>query len=357
MSITSIECLSNEFFYEIFEYLDPWDISDAFSNLNYRFEQLLDNSSVLYKIKLIDRTMSKDILTKNWMKILHFNRKQIFSIHLCMSMLINQLASLVFINSSLHRLQSLVLIESESNILMAILEELINFPRLYSLTIKELRGLTDLTDVYQLILALPTLTYYKISTMCCNASVSLPISTEPSPLQYLIIYDPCHFNELSRILSYTPQLRHLDFTESRNIEATIKMIIPWISMHLTYLGIHVCCVTFDEFEIFLRQSCSNLKVLKFGTSSEEVAYMDGYRWERLIVQDYHNWKNSFSNIMKELLTKISLTFILEKKIPSYHHFGWNGNGCLKLKSALNISSIQSDHTRKDGMKNRMWTIQ
>jgi hypothetical protein len=186
---------------------------------------------------------------------------------------------------------------------MAILEELINFPRLYSLTIKELRSLTDLTDVYQLILALPTLTYYKISTMCCNASVSLPISTEPSPLQYLIIYDPCHFEELSRILSYTPQLRHLDFTESRNIQATIKMIIPWISMHLTYLGIHVCCVTFDEFEIFLRQSCPNLKVLKFGTSSEEVAYMDGYRWERLIAQDLPQLEKFFLQYYERIINK------------------------------------------------------
>jgi hypothetical protein len=203
---------------------------------------------------------------------------------------------------------------------MAILEELINFPRLYSLTIKELRSLTDLTDVYQLILALPTLTYYKISTMCCNASVSLPISTEPSPLQYLIIYDPCHFEELSRILSYTPQLRHLDFTESRNIQATIKMIIPWISMHLTYLGIHVCCVTFDEFEIFLRQSCSNLKVLKFGTSSEEVAYMDGYRWERLIVQDLPQLEKFFLQYYERIINKDQSNIHFGEKNPFLSSF-------------------------------------
>jgi hypothetical protein len=65
MLITSIENLSNEFFYEIFDYLNAWDIYDAFSNLNYRFEQLLNNSSVLYKIKLINRTMSNDVLIKN----------------------------------------------------------------------------------------------------------------------------------------------------------------------------------------------------------------------------------------------------------------------------------------------------
>jgi hypothetical protein len=51
LSINCIENLSNELFYEIFNYLYAWDIYNAFSNLNYRFQQLLDNSSILYKIK------------------------------------------------------------------------------------------------------------------------------------------------------------------------------------------------------------------------------------------------------------------------------------------------------------------
>ena len=61
MSITSIENLSNEFFYEIFDYLNAWHIYIAFSNLNYRFQQLLDNSSILYKIKLIDHQYPMNI--------------------------------------------------------------------------------------------------------------------------------------------------------------------------------------------------------------------------------------------------------------------------------------------------------
>ncbi len=51
MSITSIEYLSNELLYKIFDYLDAWDIYAAFSHLNYHFEQLINNSSFLYKIK------------------------------------------------------------------------------------------------------------------------------------------------------------------------------------------------------------------------------------------------------------------------------------------------------------------
>ena len=36
-----IEDLSNEFFYEIFDYLDGSEIYQAFANLNHRFDQLL----------------------------------------------------------------------------------------------------------------------------------------------------------------------------------------------------------------------------------------------------------------------------------------------------------------------------
>ncbi len=286
MSITSIEHLSNEFFYEIFDYLDPWDIYKAFFNLNYHFQQLLDNSSILYKIKLIDRSIFKNVLIENWTNMMHINRKQVFSIHLLMSLNINQLVSTLFIDSSCYHLQSLVLIEPEPDTLMLILKKLINLPHLRSLTIEELPKLKDLTAIYRIILALPMLTYYKISTtLFSNVSISLPMSTKPSPLEYLIIDDPCTFNELSTILSYTSQLRRLNFTESDKKNAPIRMIIPLIPIHLTYIRIHVSHVTFDDFQIFIRQSRAKLKVLMFTTSLEDLAYMDAYRWERIILQD------------------------------------------------------------------------
>ena len=50
-SIASIENLSNEIFYEIFDYFDGCDIYQAFSNLNYRFQQLIHSPSLLFKIE------------------------------------------------------------------------------------------------------------------------------------------------------------------------------------------------------------------------------------------------------------------------------------------------------------------
>ncbi|CAF0779182.1 unnamed protein product [Rotaria sordida] len=50
--ISYFENLSNELFYEIFDYLDGYEIYKAFSNLNTRFEVLLTSSSLRLKIDL-----------------------------------------------------------------------------------------------------------------------------------------------------------------------------------------------------------------------------------------------------------------------------------------------------------------
>ncbi|CAF4165572.1 unnamed protein product, partial [Rotaria sordida] len=52
-----LEDLANEILYEIFEYLDSYDIYKGFYNLNKRFQNLAINSNVLTKINI--STISK----------------------------------------------------------------------------------------------------------------------------------------------------------------------------------------------------------------------------------------------------------------------------------------------------------
>jgi hypothetical protein len=121
----------------------------------------------------------------------------------------------------------------------------------------------------------------------------MPISTnqQPSTIEYLIIDHYCTFNELSAIVSYTPQLRHLNFLESYQVPGAFG--IPLLSKltNLTYLRIRVHHVKFDEFEMFIRQIRPKLKVLVFIALFEEIAYFDADRWEQLIVQDLPELKN------------------------------------------------------------------
>jgi hypothetical protein len=90
LSINCIENLSNEIFYEIFDYLNAPEIYIAFSSLNYRFQQLLVNSSILYRIKLIDDSISEFMLIYHWAHIMCLNREQIVSIQLLMSLKVNR---------------------------------------------------------------------------------------------------------------------------------------------------------------------------------------------------------------------------------------------------------------------------
>src|SRR6202044_1665767 len=99
MSITSIEDLSNEFFYEIFDYLDGCNIYQAFSNLNYRFQELLNSSSLLLKINF-HRSTSKEIFMNNYKQIILLNKNQIVSIHLSLSAHNIRIISLLNIDSS-----------------------------------------------------------------------------------------------------------------------------------------------------------------------------------------------------------------------------------------------------------------
>jgi hypothetical protein len=204
-----------------------------------------------------------------------------------MSLNFNHLLALLFINSSFQRLESLVLLAPEPNTLMFILNELISLPRFFSLTIEKLYYLKDLTDIYRIVLTLPVLKYYKISAINSDLSISLPISInqQPSTIEYLIIDHCCTFNELSAIISYTPELRHLNFLESYEVPATIGTTLPSILTNLTYLRIRVCHVKFDEFEIFIRQIRPKLKVLNYITRSEDIAYLNARRWEEFILQD------------------------------------------------------------------------
>jgi hypothetical protein len=101
--INLIENLSNEFFYEIFDYLNGYEIYQSFSNLNYRFQQLLNSSSLLFKIKL-DHSTSEEIFMK---QIILLNRHQIFSFHISLTLHIKQWFSSFTFDSSFYRLESL----------------------------------------------------------------------------------------------------------------------------------------------------------------------------------------------------------------------------------------------------------
>ncbi|CAF1002696.1 unnamed protein product [Adineta steineri] len=276
MSISLIENLSNEIFYEIFEYLDGSEIYQAFSNLNHRFQQLINCSSLLFKFNhdslILDNTYKQFLLN---------HKHQIISFY----MPNNDFFSSFSIDSSFYQLQSLSIYEISSSVLISLLVNLSSLPRLVSLTIDAQDSLKDFTEVYRLIFILPKLKYIKCTGDEDDISISLPIATNEqlSAIEYFIINHHCAFDTLCTLISYTPQLCHLSLLYLSDCDSDNEIILSVILPNLTYLSIESCNVTFENLEALIIESECNLKVLHVSFYYYYNVYFDDDPWEELII--------------------------------------------------------------------------
>ncbi|CAF1332431.1 unnamed protein product [Rotaria sordida] len=288
MSISSIESLSNEIFYEIFDYFDASDIYFSFSNLNHRFHQLINSSSLLFKLTLGD-LQANEIFMNNYQKIFLHNKNQILSIHLWSTENTNEIISSIIFDSSFNYLESLVFYAIELDVLISVLPKLTYLSRLLSLTIDIWSNLKDLADIYRLIFNLPKLKYIKFAATESNdddITISLPMATNEqiSSIEYLIMDHPCAIDELFAIISYTPYLRRLKFLSLTDRNVNIRSLKPMILPNLTHLSIRIYRnILFDEFEIFINKLNSKIKILSLTTTFEDIAYLDANRWEKFIL--------------------------------------------------------------------------
>jgi hypothetical protein len=287
MSTTTIENLSNEFFYEIFEYVDSYEIFQSFSSLNHRFEQLINSLSLSFKFNFHPST-SNDIYTNNFKQFLLNHKHQIVSFHIPKHDFFLSFS----IDSSFHHLESLVIDQIPSAVLISILSNLSSLPCLGSLTIDVQYRFSDLTEVYRLIFALPKLKYIKCSANEHFTLVSLPIANDKqfSTIEYLIINHECTFNTLCTLISYTPQLRYLSLNDLSESDSDNEYTLSVHYSNLRYLSIEMCNITFDDLETFIINMKCNLKVLRVISCCDYNDYIDGHRWEQLIANYLSNLK-------------------------------------------------------------------
>jgi hypothetical protein len=289
-SITCIENLSNEIFYEIFDYLDGCEIHEAFSYLNCRFQQLLNSSSLLFKIKYDYSTPEQIFLNKYEHMIVH-KRNQIYSISLYELEDIH-IMSLLMINSSFNHLESLTFHQIEADILARLLTHLTCLPRLFSLNINTqwVLDLETLSDIYQLIFALPKLKFIEFDTdigSTSAASLPLSIATDKqfSSIKHLYIHHSCDMNELFTIMSYTPELCRLRLALTSDTGPSIESVLPISLSNLTHILIDEYDLEFGEFEMLIRKiTCNKLKVLHINIRRQKITCFDANQWEKLIRQ-------------------------------------------------------------------------
>ncbi|CAF4004725.1 unnamed protein product [Adineta steineri] len=289
MSITTIEHFSNEIFYEIFEYFDAYVIFNGFSNLNNRFQLLLNSS--LTRLKLDDdRFQPKELFLNNYKEVLHYHHHQIISIH-SYGENTAKIISIIKSNLSLFQsLQSLNLYPIKSNILSSLIHQLASLPNLYSLAIDLWAKEQNHTNIYQLMFNLPKLKYLKygsFDSLDFNIVLSLPIATDQqkTSIEYFIMDHGCSIKDLFTLLSYTPQIRYLKFSNPIDMN-NLNIIEPIKLINLTKLSIEIYEMTFDEFEILIKKMKLNLKILSLDIKDEDMSYLNAKRWEYFLQENF-----------------------------------------------------------------------
>ncbi|CAF4257348.1 unnamed protein product [Adineta steineri] len=283
MSIRTIEHFSNEIFYEIFEYFDAYVIFNGFSNVNYRFQLLLNSS--LTRLKLDDSyPQSKDLFLNNYKELLHNHRHQILSIHSFDENTTKIISTIQSNLSSFQSFQSLILYSVKPDILSSLIHQLASLPTFYSLTIDLCTEEQDHTNIYQSIFNLPKLKYLKYRT--CDYGdidivISLPIATtdqQKTSIEYFIMSQRSSMKDLFTLLSYTPNVRYLKFLNLIDID-NLNTIEPIKLMNLTKLSMEISEMTFDEFEILIKKMGFNLKILSLDIRHDDMSYLNAKRWE------------------------------------------------------------------------------
>jgi hypothetical protein len=210
------------------------------------------------------------------------------------------------------QVETLILGNIESRNLENILKRLTSLPKLSSLVISTFNHRSNKNNIYHLIFRLPVLKYCKISFEDDWHTSPLPISVnEFSSIEHFVIKTQCHLNQLSALLTYLPQLRYLSCND-----------------------LNICYEL--EIKILIMNLFHQLEVLSISTS-DDAAYLDANRWERLILFympylhtfDIQHTNFAFNNDCNEtacqtLMNQFASSFWVERKWFFAHQHNWLG---------------------------------
>ena len=160
--ISYLESLSNEIFYEIFEYFDGCDLIQAFSRLNQRFEDLIQHPSLPLTIQFMND--SHENVEENYRNFILPYKHRIHSLYLDGSDISSKFFRAYTIDGSFTRLESIAISNISYENTVAVVLHLKSLPKLVSLTIDFACDVDkDGSIILQSILQFLTLKYLNIT--------------------------------------------------------------------------------------------------------------------------------------------------------------------------------------------------
>ncbi|CAF1024002.1 unnamed protein product [Adineta ricciae] len=276
--MTCFEDLSNEIFYEIIEYLDICDAYAVFSKLNRRFQQFFKYLSLPWKFSI--HSASRVSLSERCQYIRSKPVADILSLRFSNPTAVDYVLSLIPLDSSFIRLESLVLHKVNLLKLVSILTTLSTLPRLFSLTATMVGAITFLRDVHDALLALPVLKY-------CNTTFNGKIEflelanlcAKISPIEYFVSRTSYTVKNVTDIFRHLPKLVHAEVSCFSPMFST-DSLMPLLVKHLTCLHLQTSTQV-EQLEVFLSKLCHQIQILRISSYSK-MDSTDAKRWQRLI---------------------------------------------------------------------------
>lgn len=254
-----------------------YHIYNAFSNLNNRLQNLVDDSTFPVDINMA--FLSKSNFQRYYTYFVRPNNYRIRSLRLLNSFMFNLIFSSIENTEQFIELETLVI---DNVISQDFLYRLISLPNLSSLIINQ-SDHTVTEHIYcHSIVRLPRLKYCKIS---CKAKISFESSlntlNESNSMEHLIINNEFDLNQLSKLLSCFPCLHRLSID---SLYFFRRFGIPTFSNRLnqlTHVYLQLKNIKFDQFESFIIHLFHHLQVLQISTDNDK-EYLNAVRWERVI---------------------------------------------------------------------------
>ncbi|CAF0992340.1 unnamed protein product [Adineta steineri] len=286
--ITNLEDLSNELFYEIFEYLIDHHAFQAFYDLNYRFQKLVLNSNSTIKINIssISKSQFHHYLTDRIKPCT--SRIELFRLS---NPCIDPCSLLLPIITKLTQLTTLILNNIEANFIEPIVNQLSSLPVLSSLTIVSISNIITKNNLYSKLFQLPKLKYCQIDIELLDIPKKFTIATnEFSTIEWLIINHRISIDKLLILLTYVPQLRRLSIDQLVQSEFDQLSKTSTNLNYLTNVSLKFAFhfnVPFQQFEILVENYFHQVQVLNIKTQSVHLdldtgKYLNANRWEQLI---------------------------------------------------------------------------
>jgi hypothetical protein len=277
-SDTHFEDIANETIYEIFDFLDVYHAYEAFSNLNIRFQNLLDGSTLPININM--SFLSKTNFQRYYTQFVLPNIYRISSLRLLNSLMVDSVFSSVENTENFIGLKTVIL---DNIISQDLFHRLTYLPNLSSLIINQTSGTAATEYIYcHSIVCLPTLKYCKIF---CKEKISFesPSNTlnESNSMEHLVINNEFDLNEIPKLLSCFPRLHRLSFDDLFFFPRFGMQTSSKLLNILTHVSLKLKLIKFNRFEPFIIHLFHNLQVFRISTDNDK-EYLNAKRWERLI---------------------------------------------------------------------------